>query len=165
MLNKITGIVLVILGLYLFVAFEKVISVLMDSTFFQIALLIYCCLVYYLSSVKKNHIKTYLSTFGFFLTITLFSLNNFEIINIQDVIIWSFYFIPGVSFLFLYISDLDQKLFLALAIGWFCLSGIQYLILPKSFTQIIINNIINIISSALPFLLVAVGVLSFLKKK
>lgn len=163
--DKITGILLILLGVYLLFAADIVYGLVVNSLTFQCAAMIYCAISFYFYFDHKKHIKTFLSAFVFNTAVVLFAVNNYEIIKIEEVIIYSVLIIPGISFIFLFLSDMKYKLFLYLTIGWICAGFLVIEISPRYLLLYILSNFLNVFFSTLPILLIALGVVNLLKQK
>lgn len=140
-------------------------TILLKSSLLHIVILIYTTFSYYYYSNKKRHVKVYLAVFFFFLTVVLFSINNFEVLKINEVLIISSLVIPGLSFLFVYISDSGNKLFLYLFVLWIALGLVILYTLPNIFILNLIGEIINMFLLVLPFIFISLGIIILLKKK
>lgn len=163
--NKISGLVLILTGIIVFMFTDTLLYKIIKSAWFHILLLIYCILQYYFASVKKNYIKIYLSAFFFMVSVVLFAVSNYEILNIDKLIILSSYIIPGVSFLFLFVNNTKEKMFLNIATTWIVLGGVLFYFLSDYFLLVFITNLINVFITTLPLLAVSLGILNLLKKK
>lgn len=163
-LKKITGIILILIGMIFFVSFERVAQIIFGSLLFHIIFLIYCAVQYYFSSIKRNHIKIFLSAFFFFITVVLISANSFEILKLDKLLITSAYLIPGLSFLFLYIGERKEKSFLIITAIWFITGGAMLNFFPNEILMNLVSGFINVFLTALPLLSISFGILNLLKK-
>jgi len=98
-------------------------------------------------------------------SVVLFAVSNYEILNIDKLIILSSYIIPGVSFLFLFVNNTKEKMFLNIATTWIVLGGVLFYFLSDYFLLVFITNLINVFITTLPLLAVSLGILNLLKKK
>lgn len=163
-LHKLTGVVLILTGVMLFFFAGESAGKVLTSIWFHLLLIFYCITQYYFASVKKNHIKIYLSVFFFLIGVVLFSTSNFEILKLDKLLILSSYIIPGISFLFLFTSDTKEKIFLYLTSGWIVLGGIVFYFLPDYILLLLITNVISVFLTTLPLLAISIGILNLLKK-
>ena len=159
-----TGILLIIIGAMSIVAFGSVVNIITNSVLLQIIFMIYALYIYYVNSNTQNHIKIFLSSAGFLITVAIFTANSFKFVNYNDVIIWSVFLIPPLSFLFTYLCDKEEKLFLKLSVFWILFGGIAVFFLPSGFINSLAQNFLSVLLNAFPFLLVALGVLTISKQ-
>ena len=162
--NIITGLLLIAIGAVSVISFNTVLNFITYSTPLHFLFLAYTLYIYYINSNSSNHIKVFLASAGFMITVVLFTVNNFKFAGLNQVINWSVLLVPSVSLLFTYLCDKKEFLFLKLFIAWLLIGSILYFVLPSGVINSLTRNFIGVLLNAFPFLLIALGILTISKK-